>query len=402
MPWQETCVMNERVKFMAQWLAGEESRSALCERYGISRKTGYKWAGRYASDPQGGLADRSHVPHTLPHKIDAATAEAIVALRRHRPSWGPDKLRAVLQERVPDRPWPAASTIGDLLRREGLVRPRRCHVRALAKTQPFAPVLAANDTWCMDFKGWFRTGDGFRCDPLTVSDAYSRYLLACRIVPPTGEAVQPALERLLRERGLPRTIRSDNGTPFASTGAGGLSALSVWWLKLGIALERIEPGCPQQNGRHERMHRTLKAETSRPPAASAKAQQRRFDRFRQIYNHERPHEALGQVPPARVWRQSSRPYPDRIEDPVYPDDHAVRRVRSNGEIRWGGSLIFLSEALIGEIVGIAETETGGWIVRFASVELGTIERGSTKLRRFTAPRPGRREAPQSVTLPPGL
>jgi hypothetical protein len=214
--------------------------------------------------------------------------------------------------------------------------------------------------------------------------------------------VRSALEELLREYGLPLRIRSDNGSPFASTGAGGLSVLSVWWLKLGIALERIEPGCPHQNGRHERMHGTLKAETAQPPAASAMAQQQRFDRFRQIYNHERPHEALGQIPPARIWQPSPRPYPDRFDDPVYPDDHAVRRVRSNGEIKWGGSLIFLSEALIGEIVGIAETDAGDWIVTFANLELGIIHRGSTKLRRFTAPRPGRREAPRSATHPPGL
>ncbi len=404
MPWRETCTMDERLKFMAAWLEGDESRSSLCERHGISRKTGYKWAGRYAADPSGGLVNRTHVPLNIPHKIEPGVAALIVALRRQRPSWGPRKLRAALMRGDPEGAWPAASTIGDLLRREGLVQRRRRRLSPLLQTQPFASVTQANDTWCVDFKGWFRTGDGQRCDPLTVSDAYSRYLLACRIVSPTGEGVQPVIERLLREHGLPGAIRSDNGPPFASTAAGGLSRLSVSWLKLGIRLERIEPGCPEQNGRHERMHRTLKAETTHPPATDPPAQQACFDVFRQVYNEERPHEALDQAPPATVWQPSPRFYPARIEDPVYHPDHAVRRVRSNGEIKWGGNLVFVSDALIGELVGVAETETGDWIVRFVDVDLGIIDRRTCKLRRFTAPRPGRREADnptKSVTHPPG-
>jgi len=346
--------MDERLKFMAAWLEGEESRSSLCERHGISRKTGYKWAARYAADPAGGLVDRTHVPHNIPHKIEAGAAGMIVELRSRHPSWGPRKLRAALMRSAPGQDWPAASTIGDLLRREGLVDRRRRRWPALRQTQPFADIRQANDTWCLDFKGWFRTGDGRRCDPLTVSDAYSRYLLGCRIVPPTGAGVQPVIEGLLREHGLPGAIRSDNGPPFASTAAGGLSQLSVSWLKLGIRLERIEPGHPEQNGRHKRLHRTLKAETLQSPAANPGAQQARFDAFREIYNEERPHEALGQAPPATVWHPSPRPYPSRIDEPAYGSDHAVRRVRSNGEIKWGGGLVFISEALIGELVGVAE------------------------------------------------
>ena len=405
MPWRETCTMEERLKFLAAWLESEESRSSLCRRHGISRKTGYKWAARYEADPAGGLMDRSHAPLTVPHKIDQEMAKLIVALRRQRPHWGPVKLRQVLSERAPEWSWPAASTMGDLLRREGLVNRRRRRSRAIAQSQPFVPVTQANDTWCLDFKGWFRTGDGQRCDPLTVSDACSRYLLACQIMPPTGEAVRPAMERLLREHGLPWAIRSDNGVPFASIGAGGLSRLSVWWLKLGIRLERIDPGCPQQNGRHERMHRTLKQETLKPPAATAHSQQERFDAFRRIYNHERPHAALGLVPPARLWRASAQPYPSRLEDPFYPDTYDIRRVRSNGEIKWAGSRVFVSEALVGEIVGVAETETGDCIVRFAGLDLGFIDRSTGKLRRFTAPRPGRRKASdrtKTVTHHPGL
>jgi hypothetical protein len=253
-------------------------------------------------------------------------------------------------------------------------------------------VRAPNDVWCADFKGWFRTADGERCDPLTISDAYSRFLFTCRIVEPTTEGVQPWFDRAFREFGLPRAMRTDNGAPFASVGVGGLSRLSVAWLKLGIKLERIDPGAPQQNGRHERMHRTLKDQTARPPAPTVRAQQRRFDHFREHYNQERPHEALDQEPPASHYTASPRRYPDRVEESCYDADHAIRRVRSNGEIKWGGEFVFVGEALVGEAVGITETEDGDWIVRFADIDLGLIDRKAKKLRRFAAPRPGRRKA----------
>ena len=238
-------------------------------------------------------------------------------------------------------------------------------------------------------QGLFRTRDGTRCDPLTVTDACSRYLLDCRILPPTRASVQPAVDRVFREFGLPLAIRSDNGPPFASGAAAGLSRLAVHWLKLGIALERIDPGAPQQNGRHERMHGTLQAETVRPPAETAAEQQARFDAFRHDFNDNRPHEALGQIPPIRRYHPSPRPFPETIEEPWYDPDHAVRRVRPTGEIKWGGSLVFISEALAGETVGVAETEDGDWIVRFAAVDLGIIDRASKKLRRFASPRPCR-------------
>ena len=288
--------------------------------------------------------------------------------------------------------------MGDLLRREGLSQPRRRQRRPVPLTRPFLPVCEPNDRWCIDFKGWFRTTDGQRCDPLTLTDAYSRFLIECRIVPPTTEGVWPLVERAFRELGLPRAIRSDNGVPFAcTTSAGGLTRLSVHWVKLGIELERIEPGKPQQNGRHERMHGTLKAETSRPPAASPAEQQARFEHFRQDFNHVRPHEALDQNPPASCYSPSPRAYPAKVEDPWYDADHAVRRVRSNGEIKWGGDFIFVSEALIGELVGIAETEQGDWIVRFADIDLGLIDRRTKKLRRFQAGRPARLEAQPEQT-----
>ncbi len=392
MPWKETCVVEERFLFIADWLRGELPMSLLCEHDGISRKTGYKWVARYQADPVHGLSELSRAPHRCGRGIEPAVAARIVALRRQRPSWGPRKLRAALQHAEPAMRWPAASTIGELLGREGLSQARRQRRRAMPRQQPFLDVTTANDVWCADFKGWFRTTDGARCDPLTISDAHSRFLLDCYIVPPTREGVAPRFIRAFRRFGLPRAIRTDNGSPFASTGAGGLTRLSVGWLKLGIKLERIDPGQPQQNGRHERMHRTLKAETSRPPAASLPQQQRRFDRFRQIYNEERPHEALNQEPPAAHYQPSPRPYPDRIPEPWYDAEQAVRQVRSTGEIKWGGDYVFISESLVGEPVGIAETEQGDWIVRFMELELGIIDRTTKKLRRFSAARPGRAEA----------
>jgi transposase InsO family protein len=395
MPWKETCVMDQRVMFIADCLRGELPMSVLCERYGISRKAGYKWLARYRSDPENGLRDRSRAPLRAANGLAAEVVEEIVAARRSFPYYGPRKLLVELHRQDPRREWPAASTIGDVLRREGLSEPRRHRRSALPATQPFMQVKAPNDVWCADFKGWFRTRDGCRCDPLTITDAHSRYLLDCRIVEPTTQGVAPRFREAFHTFGLPIAIRTDNGQPFASPGAGGLSRLSVEWVKLGIKLERIDLAAPQQNGRHERFHRTLKEQTTRPAAQSASEQQHRFDRFGQHYNHERPHEALGQVTPGSCYSASLRSYPNRIEEPWYDADHAVRRVRGSGEIRWGGDLIFISEVLVGEPVGIAETESGDWIVRFADIDLGLIDRASKKLRRFTAARPGRRKAEQS-------
>src|ERR1700746_236821 len=390
MPWKETCVMDEKTAFIAEGLRGELPMTTLCERYGISRDTGYRLLGRYREEGPGGLEPRSRAPHRHGMTMAEEVAAAIVGLRRRRPYWGPKKLRAVLQRRDPKQLWPAPSTIGDLLRRRGLSEPRRRRRRAVLLSQPFLPVHEPNDLWCIDFKGWFRTADGQRCDPLTITDADSRFLIECRIVPEPTQAVKRVVEQAFRELGLPRAIRSDNGAPFASSSSpGGLSRLSVQWVKLGIRLERIEPGAPQQNGRHERMHATLTAETSRPPAATAAEQQSRFDGFRNDFNDNRPHEALGQVPPTSRYRPSPRPYPDKLEEPWYDADHAVRKVRSNGEIRWGGEMIFLSEALIGEPVGIAETKAGDWLVRFAKIDLGIIDRRSRRLRRVPAHRPAR-------------
>lgn len=372
--------MDQRVAFIADWLRDEWTMTELAARYGISRKAAYKWVARYEADPATGLCERSRAPHQHGRAMVASVREAIIALRRAHPTWGPKKLRAVLQEREPRQAWPAASTMGDALRREGLSQPRRRTRHTVPLTQPLAAAQAPNDVWAADFKGWFRTADGTRCDPLTVTDACSRFVLCCRIVPPSERGVRPWFERTFREYGLPRALRTDNGSPFATTGAGRLSHLAVWWLKLGIQLDRIAPGHPEQNGRHERFHLTLQQETVTPPAATAAQQQRRFDRMRREFNGERPHEALGQRPPATVYVPSLRSYPARLEDPWYDATHQVRRVKQCGQIVWRGQYVFVSEAVRGELVGVAETERGDWTVRFMEVELGRIDRTT---RRFT-------------------
>jgi putative transposase len=372
--------MDQRVAFIADLLRDEWTMTELAARYGISRKTAYKWADRYAADPEHGLAERSRAPHAHGRAMAEEIRQAVLALRRAHPRWGPKKLRAILQEREPQTVWPAASTLGDLLQREGLSAPRGRRRYAVPLTQPLAAAVAPNDVWSADFKGWFRTRDGTRCDPLTVADACSRFVLCCRITRPSERGVRPWFERTFREYGLPRALRTDNGPPFATIGAAQLSHLAVWWLKLGIQLDRIDPGHPEQNGRHERFHLTLQQEATTPPAATAPQQQRRFDRMRQVFNAERPHEALGQRPPARVYVPSPRPYPTRLEDPWYDATHEVRRVKRMGQIKWRGDVVFVSEAVRGELVGLAETERGDWTVRFMHVELGRIDRTT---RRFT-------------------
>ena len=393
MPWRTACAMDQRTQFVAAWLQQEETVSALCRRFGISRKTGYKVLGRYAGEGPRGLMERSHAPHRQPQAVPEALQTAILRARAAHRTWGPRKLRAWLARRQPERAWPAASTIGALLQRHGLTVPHRRRQTA-ARSGGVQASTAANTVWAVDFKGWFRTRDGQRCDPLTITDIYSRYLLRCQLVARPAEAsVRPLFEATFREYGLPERIRSDNGPPFASIGAGGLSRLAVWWIRLGIRPERIAPGHPEQNGEHERMHRTLKAETTRPAAATPRAQQGVFDRFRRLYNGERPHEALGQVPPATWYTPSLRPYPDRLPPLEYPETAAVRRVRHNGEIKWHGGHVYLNKALAGELVGVDELADGQWRVCFGPVELGWLD--AREPMRLHAPQPPRDLSPIS-------
>jgi transposase InsO family protein len=387
MPFKETCRMEERILMLSEYDTGNWSISDLCRRYGICRDTFYEWRKRREGHAAEWFMDHSHAPLHCPHRTETAISEAVISLRRRFPHLGPRKLRVVLGRQAPETCWPAASTIGDILKRAGLITPAKRRRRALDGRRSVTAVTAANDEWAADFKGWFRTRDNSRIDPLTLTDSHSRYLIEVRIVPPTIEGSQPVFAAAFRHRGLPSAIRCDNGSPFGSTGAGGLTRLSAWWIKLGIEPHFIHPASPQENGRHERMHRTLKAQTSRPPAANAAEQQGRFDTFRRHYNEERPHEALGQRPPYEVYTPSRREMPDRLEEPWYDADHQVRRVRSSGEIMWKGERVFVTEALIGELVGIAELETGDRVVRFCDRDIGLIDHRG-RFRRFAPPRFG--------------
>ena len=398
MAFRERSAMEERIGLFREYETGVFSVSELCNRHGISRETFYVWKRRR----EGGDADwfeaRSHAAAICPHATDGRMADRLIAVRRKFPHFGPKKIKGYLEDetrrRASGEVWPAASTIGDILKRAGLVEATKRRRRAIAQGEIVAPATAANEEWAIDFKGWFRTLDGERCDPLTVTDQASRYLIEVRIVDPTWAGVRCALERVFGEIGLPLAIRSDNGSPFGSTGAGGLSSLSVWFLRLGIDPRYIPPSSPQDNGRHERMHRTLKAQTSKPAAATLGEQQVRFDAFRRHFNEERPHEALDQTPPASHWQPPGRALPERLDDPWYDADHQVRRVRQTGAIKWQNEEVFIGEALAGELVGLAEHETGCQIVRFCHRDLGVIDRDG-RFQRFAPPRARVRE----VTMP---
>ena len=383
MPWKETVAVEERMKFVMACELGEETTSALCAAYGVSRRVGYKWLARYEECGVEGLKDQSRAPLHHPNALGPAVEEAVVALRAAHPTWGPRKLAAVLERDRPGKEWPTASTIGALLKRRGLSVPRKRRRRvppgAGAGERPFADCVLPNDLWCIDFKGWFKTGDGSRCDPLTLSDASSRYLLRCQAMEETsGRAVRPVLEAAFREHGLPGAIRSDNGPLFASRAVAGLSPLSVWWMKLGIVHERIRPGCPQENGRHERMHLTLKQETASPPAANHRRQQERFDSFRREFNEDRPHEALAMATPGSRYERSGREYPARLAEVEYPGATArggwqVRRVQKGGEFYWKHEKVFLSEVLGDEPIGLEPVDERYWRAWFGALSVGVFD-----------------------------
>jgi len=374
MPWSVSTPMSARRDFVEDALRGLYSMTDLCQRYGISRRVGYKWLERFLREGPTGLADQSRRPHHCPRALDPVLTQLLLTSRQAHPTWGPRKLLAYLARRHHRAAWPAASTVGTLFKAHGLVRscPRR---RPLGHPgRPTAPMAAPNDVWTADFKGHFATGDGRRCHPLTIADGYSRYLLACQaLTTPNHTTSRPVFERLFREYGLPTRIRTDNGAPFATIGLCRLSQLSVWWLKLGIQPDLIEPAHPEQNGRHERMHKTLKAETARPPAATLGAQQRRFTAFRQEYNLERPHEALANATPASCYAASPRPYPARLPAIEYPGHFRVYYVSRNGGIRFGKRWLSLSHVLIEEYVGLEEIDDGVWNVYFGSFLLGRFD-----------------------------
>jgi transposase InsO family protein len=363
------------LRLVERYAAGEESLAELSRQFGVSRKTAYKSIRRHEAEGLPGLQDRSRAPHHHPNATPAECAERIVGMKRKHPSWGPKKVIAGLRLTEPETPWPSPSTAGVILDRAGLVkRRRRSRRRSTPWGEPFADAQRPNDVWSIDFKGWFRTGDGTRIDPLTAQDAASRYLLVCDgLQRPNGREARRVLERAFREYGLPRIIRPDNGPPVAGVGLGSLSPLSAWWIKLGIIPERIEPGPPEQNGRLERLHRTLKAETASPPTVNPGCQRRAFNRFMTRYNNERPHEALGQTPPACFYTPSLRSYPSRVNAPEYEAGVTVRRVRTNGQIKWKGDLVYLSESLKGEPVGLVQQNEWTWAIRFGPLLIGLLD-----------------------------
>ncbi len=354
MPWKASSVMEEKLRFVLEYEREEQTMTELCESFGIARETGYVWLRRYRQSGWAGLAELNRRAERHPNQTPGEIEQQVLELRQAHMRWGPRKLKRVLERDEAGRRWPAASTIGEMLKREGLVVARKKRRKTAPYSAPLAHADGPNRVWCADFKGWFRTGDGARIDPLTISDAHSRYLLRAQAVAKTDTArVQATFEAAFRQYGLPQAIRTDNGAPFASTAIAGLSRLAVWWIKLGIVPERIEAGHPEQNGRHERMHRTLKQEVAMPPAEDRRAQQRALQEFRQEYNEVRPHEALGMQTPASVYEPSERAYPAKVREPEYPATMLVRSVHSHGHFRWKKRHdVFLSEVLWGERVGL--------------------------------------------------
>ena len=366
--------MDERIRFVIRLKDGE-SMAALCREFQISRKTGYKIFERYEECGLEGLTDRARRPHRYANQLPEQIEAAIVAAKHEKPNWGARKIRERLLRRLPSEvKVPARSTIHAILDRHGLVtRARRS--RTHTEGTPLSEGLQPNALWCTDYKGEFMLGDRRYCYPLTVTDHASRYLLLCEALESNAEKTAfTAFERLFKERGLPQAIRSDNGVPFASpNGLFNLSRLSVWWLRLGISIERIRPGHPQQNGRHERMHRTLKQDTTNPSAKTLPAQQKRFDEFVRVYNHERPHEALRNETPGSVYVPSTRVLPRYTKAHRYPDSFQTRRVNDAGDISWHKNRVFISQVFRGEDIALEKIEENLYRVHFCSLEVGTFD-----------------------------
>jgi len=372
MPWKENRTMDLRVQLIEDYRQGY-SIASLAEIYNVSRKTIYKWLERHEKSGVAGLADRSRAPHDSPRKLSHEVIEQILAARQ-RWNWGPRKLRIKLAAAHPQRVWPAESTIGEVLKRAGLTHRRKPRVRTPPYGQPFAAIDAANQTWCADFKGWFRTANGERCDPLTITDAHSRYLLRCHITPKADTLhVAAIFDAAFREHGLPLVIHTDNGVPFASRAPGGLSRLSMRWVKLGIVPERSRPASPQDNGRHERMHSTLKQATLEPPERTPRRQQEAFDRFQHEYNHERPHESLDDATPASHYTASCRQMPRRVPELQYGDDFLVRRISQQGSLKMNGERTFVSETFAHEWMGLRALDERYYEVFFGPVTVGFLD-----------------------------
>jgi transposase InsO family protein len=377
MPWKETSAMDQRIQLISDWLSGDYTKTELCQVYGISRPTADKWIERYSERGPQGLKELSRAPHSHPNQTTEELRAMIIETKLRYQKWGPKKVLDYLRREKPQLCWPADSTGGEILKRAGLVRPRVRRRRVAPYSEPFSGCAEPNQTWSADFKGDFRLGNARRCHPLTVSDNFSRYFLLCRALEYSGyEQVQPWFEWVFREYGLPEAIRTDNGPPFASLAVGGISQLSKWWIRLGIKPERIRPGKPAQNGRHERMHRTLEEVA---PQNDVAAQQRQYDLFQQQYNWERSHEALGRKTPGSVYCYSPRPYPAKLPEVEYESGVTLRQVRHNGEIKWRGEFIYVSEVLAKEPLGLKPIDTDKWELRYSFHVLGILDERTHKI-----------------------
>lgn len=372
MPWRIMSTLDERKKFIDEALSFRVSFIDLCDNYNISTKTGYKWLNRFKKNGEKGLEEISRAPFSKPTKISDEVKSAVIAIRKEFPKWGPKKIRVELINFHSELPIPSEGSIGNILSEHNLSN-GRIYRKHVAQTTPLGDCKEPNDTWMYDFKGWFLTADGQKCEPLTVTDGFSRYLLCCQHMPrKRGCDVWKELEKLFYEYGLPKKFRSDNGPPFASLAVGRLSSLAIKLIKIGIIPEWIDPGCPEQNGRHERFHLTLKNETAKPPALTLSLQQEKFTQFQKYYNNRRYHEALNQQTPASVYRPSQRIWDGKFKAIEYPSDYEVRKVCAGGLISWKGTNFFMSEMLKGEYVGLTEIEMGLMGVYFGPILLGKI------------------------------
>jgi putative transposase len=384
MPWKECHIVEERMRFIARLLDGEKM-AHLCREFGISRKTGYKIFNRYKDCGLDALTDRSRRPYRQANQLPMQIEKLIVGLKKEYPHWGAPKIREKLRRLYPDIHCPAISTIHAVLDRHGLVKHRKRR-RNKACGTALAHVTQPNELWCADYKGEFMLADRRYCYPLTVTDYASRYLITCDALSTTREAMAfPVFERAFKDFGLPTTIRTDNGVPFSSPNAlYGLSRLSVWWLRLGIQIERIQPGHPEQNGRHERMHLTLKKEATKPAADNFLAQQGRFDRFIDYYNEERPHQALNMKMPAEKYKKSPRPYRG-LEDLEYPFHDLTAQVTNCGRFCYKSRKINLSTVFAGQLIGVKQVTNSVWLVSFMHYDLGYFDAEACRLEPIQDP-----------------
>lgn len=388
MPWHKTDPVSERHQFLTAWLTGRHTMTALCRACRISRKTGHKWANRLKAEGMNDLSDRSKARHQQAHKTPDDVIQVLIDTKFTFPDWGPRKVVAYLNNTQPNGHWPAHSTVSHLFAQHGLVKPRgNRRYKAPARSAPLSHATEPNRVWSVDFKGDFLLGDQKRCYPLTVFDNHSRYLFDCKgLYKPRTEPVIEAFEHLFCEYGLPDYLRSDNGAPFASTRIGGLSRFSLWLLKRGVMPERIRPGHPQENGRHERFHRSLKAAVCNPPKANLLAQQQAFNEYKESYNHYRPHEALNNQPPSHYYQPSTRAYTGKEIEFEYPDDYVIRKIRSDGNMKWKQAPVYVANLLAGEYVGLEPLDGDCWMVYLSGLKLGMLDEREKRIIRPGQPR----------------